>query len=83
MLEVTPRAYPGTTAEERARALAIARAAMGTRRKTLQNALTHGLGMDTAGAGALLAAARIDPRRRGETLSIDELIAIARAERSA
>ena len=80
VLEVTPRPYPGTTPAERVRALAIGRAAMGTRRKTLQNALVHGLGLSTAAAAALLGAAGIDPRRRGETLTIDELLAVARAE---
>lgn len=83
VLELTPRPYPGTSADERARALAISRAAMGTRRKTLQNALSRGLGLSTAEAGALLGAAGIDPRRRGETLAIEELVAIARAEAAA
>jgi 16S rRNA (adenine1518-N6/adenine1519-N6)-dimethyltransferase len=83
VLEVTPRPWPGTTAEERARALAVGRAAMGTRRKTLQNALCHGLGLSAAASGALIAAAGIDPRRRGETLGIDELLAIVRAEGAA
>ncbi len=32
VLTVTPRAYPGTTGEERALALALSRAAMGTER---------------------------------------------------
>ncbi len=78
VLEATPRAYPGTSPEDRARAQAFARAALGTRRKTLANALSHGLGIAPEEARALLGAASIDPRRRGETLSIEELIALAR-----
>ena len=83
VLEIAPRPYPGTTAAERAGTLAVARAAMGTRRKTIQNALSHGLGLPTAEAGRLLAAAGIDPRRRGETLGIEELLTIARAREAA
>lgn len=78
VLTLTPRPYPGSTEAERGRALAIARAAMGTRRKTLQNALAHGLGVAPASAATRLRAAGIDPQRRGETLSIEELLAIAR-----
>jgi len=78
VLSLTPRPYPGSTPAERERALVLARAAMGTRRKTLQNALAHGLGMSPAEAAARLNAAGIDPRRRGETLAIAELLAIAR-----
>jgi 16S rRNA (adenine1518-N6/adenine1519-N6)-dimethyltransferase len=79
VLTLVPRPYPGTTPKERGDALAIARAAMGTRRKTLQNALAHGLKAAPAAVSARLRAAGIDPRRRGETLSIEELLAIARA----
>jgi 16S rRNA (adenine1518-N6/adenine1519-N6)-dimethyltransferase len=78
LLALTPRAYPGTTADERERALRVARASMGTRRKTLQNALAHGLGGTAAEAAERVRAAGIDPRRRGETLSIEELLAVAR-----
>jgi 16S rRNA (adenine1518-N6/adenine1519-N6)-dimethyltransferase len=78
VLTLVPRPYPGATEAERARALAVARAAMGTRRKTLQNALARGLGRSASDTAATLRAAGIDPRRRGETLSIEELLAIAR-----
>jgi 16S rRNA (adenine1518-N6/adenine1519-N6)-dimethyltransferase len=78
VLTLTPRPYPGSTEAERGHALAIARAAMGTRRKTLQNALARGLGIAPASAATRLRAAGIDPRRRGETLSIEALLAIAR-----
>jgi 16S rRNA (adenine1518-N6/adenine1519-N6)-dimethyltransferase len=83
VLILEPRPYPGTTGKERAGALAIARAAMGTRRKTLQNALAHALGAPPAAVSARLRAAGIDPGRRGETLTIEELLAIARTPEAA
>ena len=79
VLEVTPRGYPGTTAEERDAASRMARASMGTRRKTLANALARGLELPADEARALLAEADLDPVRRGETLSIAEFVTLARA----
>ncbi|HET9941483.1 MAG TPA: 16S rRNA (adenine(1518)-N(6)/adenine(1519)-N(6))-dimethyltransferase RsmA [Candidatus Eisenbacteria bacterium] len=78
VLEVVPRPYPGTTAEERASVERLARAGMGTRRKTLANALGRALGMEGAVVRAWLGAAGVDPERRGETLTVDEWIALAR-----
>jgi len=51
---------------------------MGTRRKTLANSLTRGLEVAGSSARALLESAGIRPERRGETLSIDEWIALSR-----
>jgi 16S rRNA (adenine1518-N6/adenine1519-N6)-dimethyltransferase len=48
----------------------VVRAAFGQRRKTLRNALAAGFGGATA--QAILADAAIDPRRRAETLTLDE-----------
>jgi len=79
VLEVTPRPYPGTTLEEREEAARMARASMGTRRKTLANALARGLELSTGDARAILADAWLDPVRRGETLSPAEFVALARA----
>ncbi len=79
VLEVTPRPYPGTTDAEREAASRLARASMGTRRKTLSNAIALGLGFGADEARALLAEARLDPVRRGETLSLEEFVALARA----
>jgi 16S rRNA (adenine1518-N6/adenine1519-N6)-dimethyltransferase len=79
VLEVTPRPYPGTGAEEREAASRLARASMGTRRKTLANALARGLGLAPGGARALIEEAMLKPGRRGETLSIAEFVALARA----
>lgn len=55
----------------------VVRAAFQARRKTLRNALARPLG--AARAERALAAAGIDGRRRGETLSVEELASIARA----
>jgi 16S rRNA (adenine1518-N6/adenine1519-N6)-dimethyltransferase len=78
VLELRPRPYPGTGPEERSAAERLARAGMGTRRKTVANALGHGLGVDGPSARALLQSAGIRPERRGETLSIDEWLTVAR-----
>jgi 16S rRNA (adenine1518-N6/adenine1519-N6)-dimethyltransferase len=81
VLEFLPRPYPGTTAEERASAERLARAGMGTRRKTLANALARALKMEASVVRAWLAAAEIDADRRGETLGVEGWIALARKER--
>lgn len=53
----------------------VIQAAFGQRRKTLRNALAGGLlPLDSAAAGAVLEAVGIDPRRRAETLSVEEFI---------
>jgi len=79
VLEVAPRPFPGTSTEERETAARVARASMGTRRKTLANALARGLDVGADEARAVLAAAGLDPVRRGETLSPAEFVALARA----
>lgn len=78
VLEVTPRPYPGTSADERRTAERLSRAGVGTRRKTLANSLARGLGMDVAEARSFLETAGVDPGRRAETLSIDEWVGLAR-----
>ena len=78
VLEVIPRAYPGATAQERVAASRLARASMGSRRKTIANALARGLSLPAAEARALLDSAGVDPGRRGETLSLAELLGLAR-----
>ncbi len=57
---------------------AVVRAAFGTRRKTLLNALAS-LGYEKPLISEALARAGIDPGRRGETLSIAEFAALTRA----
>jgi 16S rRNA (adenine1518-N6/adenine1519-N6)-dimethyltransferase len=48
------------------------KAGFSQKRKTLRNALSGGLRISTDQAGALLASAGIDPKRRAETLSLEE-----------
>jgi len=56
------------------------RDAFGKRRKTLLNALSSGrLGLEKALCREVLESASIDPKRRGETLSIDEFATLANA----
>ena len=78
VVRVAPRPYPGTTAAERTEAERLARAATTGRRKTVANALAHGLGIEPADSRAMLTEAGVDPARRGETLSVQEWIALAR-----
>jgi 16S rRNA (adenine1518-N6/adenine1519-N6)-dimethyltransferase len=66
-----------------ARLTAVVRAAFGQRRKTAANAIAAGLGLDRALVSAKLTAAGIDPGRRGETLDLDEFVAIERVLRDA
>jgi 16S rRNA (adenine1518-N6/adenine1519-N6)-dimethyltransferase len=51
---------------------ALARAGFSQRRKKLRNALSAGLRISPAAAETLLAGAGIDPRRRAETVSLEE-----------
>ncbi|MBI2357806.1 MAG: 16S rRNA (adenine(1518)-N(6)/adenine(1519)-N(6))-dimethyltransferase RsmA [Deltaproteobacteria bacterium] len=57
----------------------LVRAAFGQRRKMLSNAVAGALGKDRAEVAQTLGGAGIDPRRRGETLTVDEFIRLARA----
>ncbi|WP_029421954.1 16S rRNA (adenine(1518)-N(6)/adenine(1519)-N(6))-dimethyltransferase RsmA [Alicyclobacillus macrosporangiidus] len=57
----------------------VIRAAFATRRKTLLNALTGQLPLQREGCLAALEEARIDPGRRGETLSLEEFARLAEA----
>ena len=56
----------------------VVRGGFSTPRKQLRNSLSHGLGVTPAEAGALLDGAGIDPRRRAETLSIEEWAGLCR-----
>ncbi len=50
----------------------LAKAGFSQKRKTLRNSLAAGLGIPPTDAETLLTQARIDPRRRAETLDLDE-----------
>lgn len=60
----------------------LVRAAFGQRRKTLANALGAWLKLPREEIGAFLVSHHVDPRRRGETLGVEEFIALARAARA-
>jgi len=63
---------------DRATTFAVIDAAFGQRRKTLRSALAGWAGSPVA-AEAVLRAAGVDPGARGETLDVDDFIAIAAA----
>ncbi len=50
----------------------LIKAGFSQKRKTLRNSLSGGLGVPPAEAESLLTAAGIDPKRRAETLSLEE-----------
>jgi len=62
------------------RFFALSKAGFSQKRKTLRNALSGGLRIEPAEAERMLARAGIDPRRRAETLSLDEWEKLCRAE---
>lgn len=76
IVRIAVRAQPAVTVSDEPRFFAVVRAAFGQRRKTLRNALT-GVGIRPAEAAEACAAAGIDPRRRGETLSLHEFAALS------
>ncbi|HEV8354525.1 MAG TPA: 16S rRNA (adenine(1518)-N(6)/adenine(1519)-N(6))-dimethyltransferase RsmA [bacterium] len=57
----------------------VVKAAFAQRRKTLRNTLAAGLAITAAEAERACAAAGLDPRRRGETLSLEEFAALTAA----
>ncbi len=57
----------------------LVRAAFGQRRKTLSNTMISWLGRERSDINRFLLTQDIDPKRRGETLSVDEFIKLARA----
>jgi 16S rRNA (adenine1518-N6/adenine1519-N6)-dimethyltransferase len=56
----------------------MVRAGFGQKRKQLKNSLGSGLGLKADVAGSLLEQAGIDPRRRAETLTLEEWAALTR-----
>lgn len=64
--------------DEEKRLFRVVRAAFGQRRKTLLNALSGGLGLPRERVESALRETGIDPQRRGETLSLEEFIALSR-----
>jgi 16S rRNA (adenine1518-N6/adenine1519-N6)-dimethyltransferase len=69
-----PRPSPAVVVADEARFFALVRAAFEQRRKTLLNTLTHVMDppLTRPAAEAALAAARIDHKTRGETLTLED-----------
>lgn len=84
LIKLTPRDAPAVTVADEELFFRAVRAAFGKRRKTLLNALSSSeeLGWSKPEAEAALSSAGIDAGRRGETLSLDEFAAIAKASTS-
>ncbi len=68
-----------TTAEDEAVFFKLARAGFSTRRKQLINALSSGLDIDKDKGEELLLKGGIDPKRRAETLAVEEWLKLLRA----
>jgi len=81
VLRLIPRPPPIADPNRRELFFAVVRAAFGQRRKQLANALSGapGLTLDKDQARDALAAAGIVPDRRGETLSLEEFVALTDA----
>jgi len=81
IVRLTPHAAPPVAVSDEFHFFAVVRAAFGQRRKALAGALSGdpALGWTRERAQIALAAAAIDPQRRGETLSLAEFAALAAA----
>lgn len=75
-------AEPRGDEDERRRTFAVVDAAFQQRRKMLRQALSGVLGGSAATASAILESAGVAPTARGEELTIDDYVAIARAHAS-
>ena len=82
VLKIELHAAPLVSADEVSVLQGLVRAAFGQRRKTLQNNLITWLKIDREEVDRLLRSQGIDPRRRGETLSVEEFIGLARILKS-
>ncbi len=77
VLKLTLRDAPSVAPSDKKAFFACVKAGFGQRRKTLLNSLTGYLDMSKEDVGKILALADIDPRRRAETLSIQEFSRIS------
>ncbi|HEX7548725.1 MAG TPA: ribosomal RNA small subunit methyltransferase A, partial [Candidatus Methylomirabilis sp.] len=69
---------PGVPTANPAQLFAVVRAAFGTRRKMLRNALMRA-GWPTQAVEAALQTAGVEGRRRGETLTLEEFARVSKA----
>jgi 16S rRNA (adenine1518-N6/adenine1519-N6)-dimethyltransferase len=84
ILRLTPRPRRSLSGEDEARFFQVVRAGFSQRRKTLYNCLRSfpPLGLSSELAAQALAQAGIEPRRRGETLSLAEFARVSQAVES-
>lgn len=79
IVALLPHARPPAAVPAEDEFFRIVAAGFGHRRKTLANALAHGLGLDVRTVEAACAAAGVSPRVRAETLGLEAFAALARA----
>jgi 16S rRNA (adenine1518-N6/adenine1519-N6)-dimethyltransferase len=81
VIRLTKRDKPPVDVKEEDFFFKVVRASFGQRRKTLLNNLTHNLntGKSRVELEELLNAIGVDPRRRGETLSLEEFASLSNA----
>jgi 16S rRNA (adenine1518-N6/adenine1519-N6)-dimethyltransferase len=79
VLKIEPYPQPLVTVDELPVFRGLVRAAFGQRRKTLENNLTAWLKSPRGEVDRLLRQQGVEPRRRGETLSLDEFIRLGRS----
>ena len=77
VVRLTRREAPPCAVRDEALLMRVIRAAFNQRRKTLVNALSAGLGLDKAALEALLSELGLDPRIRGEALSLRDFAAVS------
>ena len=84
VISIAFKEKPDVAADDEAFLFAVIKAAFGQRRKTLKNALQGSeLHIDAHTAETALATAGIDPKRRAETLAIEEFVALSNALKTA
>ena len=81
VIRLDVRSEPAVSVDNRQAFFRLVRAGFAAPRKQLRNALALGLSIDPASAQSLLETANIDPKRRAQTLSLDEWGCLYRAWR--
>lgn len=79
VLTLIPHAHPPVRIGDEGALFRVVAAGFGQRRKTLANALAHGLDLAPSTIEAACRAAGVDPRVRAETLDLEAFAALARA----
>jgi 16S rRNA (adenine1518-N6/adenine1519-N6)-dimethyltransferase len=82
VLAFTPLAKPLSAAADESEVLETVRASFSAPRKTIRNALSHALGIDSAQTVRALERAAIDPGTRAETLAVADFLRLAQALRT-